>query len=129
MDAERTSTSIADRSSARKTVEAARLAAEARRMGAAEFAARYPLRALVVEPLVGKAAVASPAFDPGTTDLDLGRARTAAFCAPPAVNPSARIFWVPEDALAIQIGRDPSCELALPHPLISRVHATIRREG
>ncbi len=119
----------------RTTVDAQRLAAEARGLSPEEFAARNPYAALAVEPLVGRAALAAEvpglaATDLGVTSVDVGGAAPAAARAGGRLNPNARVLWIKDfEAGCVRIGRDPECELALPHPLISRVHAAVRYVG
>ncbi len=82
------------------------IADEVRTLSAEEFAAKHPGVAVVVE------------------SHDASRQATS------GVHPAARITWCTDasEGVAIRIGRDPTwARVVLPHPRISKQHATIAR--
>jgi hypothetical protein len=95
------------------------LIAETRNLTESDFAARYPALAVIIEPFDGSLPV-----NPRDATTRFSVKKVTVEEAP--VRASGRVGWFPEHG-RLRLGREPGCEILLPHPSISKQHALIER--
>jgi hypothetical protein len=101
---------------------------ETRALSVEAFAKLHPHPALVLEPFETGAAKRDT-----TTKLKLPQGEPEE--APQRLHPRARISWLTPGSLAVggaprwrdvSIGREAACDIVLPHPNVSKLHAVLR---
>jgi len=101
------------------------LVAESRVTSEEDFTRAHPGPAFIIEPFVAPPSAPGDEATETETWTDRERPILGSDVNRRVLHPKARIFWISESV--VRFGRDASCEVALPHPRISRQHATIKR--